>query len=139
MTLETVFTSEILSKIDEELEKRKAELGAWYNTSKLWLNYQGMVKVARSLIMADQTGSWQMHLWAVSECMSIFAEAGHFNYLKSEHFYLQEMIQLDVKHPDVYNKFERGFHVIRRSNRSWAGLSPDLVIETTLMRSLKTT
>ena len=32
-----------------------------------------------------------------------------------------------------------GFHVIRRSNQSWAGLSSDLVIETTLMRSLKTT
>ncbi|KAJ8364405.1 hypothetical protein SKAU_G00132360 [Synaphobranchus kaupii] len=49
------------------------------------------------------------------------------------------MSQLDVKHPEVYNKFEKGFHVIRRSNQFWVGLSPDLVIETTLMRSLKTT
>ena len=139
MTLDTVFTSEILSQINEELEKRKTELGARSKTSMLWLNYQSMVKVARSLIMADRTSSWQMHLHTVSDCMPIFAAAGHINYLKSAHFYLQEMSQLDVKHPEVYNKFEKGFHVIWRSNRSWAGLSPDLVIETTLMRSLKTT
>ena len=31
-----------------------------------------------------------------------------------------------------------GFHVVRRTEgRVWAGLSPDLVIEQTLMRSLK--
>ena len=39
---------------------------------------------------------------------------------------------------DVYRKFEAGFHVVRRSNRLWAGLSTDLVIAQVLMRSLKT-
>ena len=43
------------------------------------------------------------------------------------------------KHSDVYQKFLDGFHVIRRSNQCWAGLSSDLVIEQTLMRSLKST
>src|SRR6218665_100412 len=37
-----------------------------------------------------------------------------------------------------FKKFENGYHVIRRSNQFWAGLSSDLVIEQTLMRSLKT-
>ena len=32
-----------------------------------------------------------------------------------------------------------GFHVIRRTNQYWAGLGSDLVIEQTLMRSLKST
>jgi len=32
-----------------------------------------------------------------------------------------------------------GNSVVRRSDRFWAGLSPDLVIEQVLMRSLKTT
>ena len=80
-----------------------------------------------------------MHLRAVSDCIPIFAAAGHYNYLKSAYFYLQDMTQLDINHPDVFRKFENGFHVIRHSNQSWAGLSSDLVIETTLMRSLNTT
>jgi len=49
------------------------------------------------------------------------------------------MQNLPVEHPDVYEKFQEGYHVIRRSNREWAGLSSDLVIEQVLMRSLKTT
>ena len=52
--------------------------------------------------------------------------------------YLQEMSELENRHPDVYLKFANRRHVVRRSNKFWAGLSSDLVIEQTLMRSLKT-
>jgi hypothetical protein len=98
-----------------------------------------MLKVARSLINADRTGSWSMHLFAVLSCLPVFAAAGHYNYLKSAYFYIQQMSQLHINHPEVFQKFENGFHVIRHSSQFWAGLSPDLVIEQTLMQSLKTT
>ena len=91
------------------------------------------------LIKADRTGSWLMHLQAVSDCLPVFAAAGHFNYLRSAHYYLQEMSNLAEKYPDVHRRFVDGFHVVRRSNQFWAGLSSDLVIEQTLMRSLKST
>ena len=48
------------------------------------------------------------------------------------------MSSLETDHRDVYRKSEAGFHVVRRSNRLWAGLSTDLIIEQVLMRSLKT-
>ena len=80
-----------------------------------------------------------MHLRAVADCLPIFAAAGHYNYLKSTYFYVQEMSELETKHPDVFRKFINGFHVIRRINKFWATLSFDLVIEQTLMRSLKST
>ena len=41
-------------------------------------------------------------------------------------------------HPDTYQQFQEGLHVVRRSDRQWAGLSTDLVIEQVLMRSIKT-
>ena len=41
-------------------------------------------------------------------------------------------------HHDVHRTFEAGFHVVRRSNRSWAGLSTDFVMQQVLMGSLKT-
>ena len=96
-----------------------------------------MVEMARILIKADRTGSWLMHLQAVSNCLPVFAAAGHFSYLRSAHYYLQQMSDLEETHPDVHQKFLDGFHVVRRSNQCWAGLSSDLVIEQTLMRSLK--
>lgn len=48
------------------------------------------------------------------------------------------MSNLRDDHPAVYRDFVSGFHVVRRSDRFWAGLSTDLVIEQVLMRSLKT-
>ena len=88
------------------------------------------------MIKADRTRSWLMHLQVVSNCLTVFAAAGHFNYLRSAHYYLKKMSNLEEKHPDVYRTFLGGFHVVRRSNLCWAGLSSDRVIEQTLMRSV---
>ena len=98
-----------------------------------------MLGVVQELIEADCTGLWQMHLHAVSDCLPIFAATGHPNYLKSAYLYLQKMSALEIEHPDMFRKFMQGYHVIRRSDKFWAGLSCDLVIEQTLMRSLKST
>ena len=47
------------------------------------------------------------------------------------------MHALEDENPDVHQKFQSRFHVLRRSNQYWAGIGADLVIEQTLMRSLK--
>ncbi len=47
------------------------------------------------------------------------------------------MLRLPETHPDVHQKFEEGYHVARRRDKLWAGLSTDLVIEQALMRSVK--
>lgn len=65
------------------------------------------------------------------------AAAGHNNYVKSIHIYLQQMQQLEETHNNVYRLFMEGHHVLRRSDRFWAGLSTDLCIEQVLMKSLK--
>ena len=67
-----------------------------------------------------------------------FAAAGHNLYAKSAYLYLQNMQKLEGDHPVVFKQFQEGHHVVRRSDRYWAGLSTDLVIEQVLMRSLKT-
>ena len=47
------------------------------------------------------------------------------------------MVRLESEHPVVYQKLIDGFLVVR-SDRKWAGLSKDLVIEQVLMTSMKT-
>ena len=136
--LDSAVASDTLVSLREVVDNKKTELRGRSKTSQLWLNYQSMVRVSRSLIKADRTGFWQMHLRAVSDCLPIFAAAGHFSYLKSVHYYIQEMSQLPNRHRELSQRFEQGSHVIRRSNQLWAGLSSDLVIEQSLMRSLKT-
>ena len=48
------------------------------------------------------------------------------------------MHNLKAEHPKVQKRFEVGFPVIQRIDRLWLGLSPDLIIEQVLLRSLKT-
>ena len=136
ISLDTVINSVVLETVSNTLATKREELCKFSETSKLWLNYQRMLKVAQELIEADCTGSWEMHLHAASECLPIFAAAGHGNYLKSGYLYLQKMAELKSKHPAVHQKFMNGFHVVRRTDQYWAGLGSDLVIEKTLMRQI---
>jgi hypothetical protein len=70
--------------------------------------------------------------------IDLFAAAGHRNYAKSARLHLQQMLELETTYPWVYtNLSEHGYHTVRRSDRFWAGLWTDLVIEQFLMRALK--
>ena len=48
------------------------------------------------------------------------------------------MANLPNDNPVVHQHFVEGLHVARRSDRAWAGLSTDLMIEQVLMRSMRT-
>ncbi|KAK3747021.1 hypothetical protein QZH41_001488 [Actinostola sp. cb2023] len=97
-----------------------------------------MVDILHRFIKAERTGNWELHLQTVYEMLPYFAASGHNQYAKSAYIYLQFMRELEEKHPDVYRNFQEGLHVVRRSDRYWAGLSTDLAIEQVLMRSVKT-
>ncbi|WAR13717.1 hypothetical protein MAR_003822 [Mya arenaria] len=61
--------------------------------------------------------------------LPFMAASGHNLYTKSARIYVQQMCKLQVEHPYVYQRFEEGYHVVRRI---------DLIIEQVLMRSMKT-
>ncbi|CAG2240639.1 unnamed protein product [Mytilus edulis] len=108
-------------------------------TASLWFQYMDMVELLRQFITAERTGNWNLHLKSLQQMLPYLAASGHNLYAKSVHIYLQQMQNLPATHPALDNLFKTGHHVIRRTDRFWAGLSTDLVIEQALMRSLKTT
>ena len=78
-----------------------------------------------------------MHLESTSKMLILFAGTGHVNYAKSARLYLQIMFNLHADHPWLFEQFCNGFHSIRRTDRFWAGLWSDLVIEQFMIRSIK--
>jgi len=89
-------------------------------------------------IRAERSGDWNLHLIALSKMLNVFVATGHNHYAKSARLYLQMMSDLSSSHPWLYDQFvQHGFHTVRRSDRFWAGLWTDLVIEQTLMKALK--
>ena len=81
-------------------------------------------------------GIWALHIQTMYEMIPYLPASGHKLYTKCIHVYLQQMDKLHETHPE--RPSDQGLHVVRRSDRFWAGLSPDLVIEQVLMRSMKT-
>ena len=136
-TLDNVLSSEPVTRIDQRINHVKDGI-VDNRTAKLWIQFLQMVKILQLFIKAERTGNWVLHLDAVRKMLPTFAAAGHNLYAKSAYLYLQQMEELPNSHPEVFQKFSERFHVIRRSDRYWAGLSTDLVIEQVLMRSMKT-
>ena len=92
-----------------------------------------------NFLKSERTGDWESHLHTMQNMLPFLASSGHCLYTKSLHVYLQHMAYLPIQHPDVYAHFMKDLHVIRRSDRFWAGLSADLIIEQVLMKNMKTT
>ena len=65
--------------------------------------------------------------------LNLFAATAHINYAKSARLYLQKMQSLQFDHQSLYEQYcKSGYHYcIRRSDRLWAGLWPDLAMSNT--------
>ncbi|GFR73647.1 hypothetical protein ElyMa_003872400 [Elysia marginata] len=97
-------------------------------TLRLWLQYMKMLDILRKFITGERTGNWNLHLYSMKEMLPYLASSGHSLYAKSVYNYLQQMQTLQEQHPEVFSAFSAGHHVLHRSDRFWARLSPDLVI-----------
>ena len=70
--------------------------------------------------------------------INLFEASGHIHYAKSARIHLQNMLDLGTRFPRVYSCcINNGYPTVRRSDRFWAGLWSDLIIEQCLMRTLK--
>ena len=95
------------------------------------------VDVVKEFLCAERTSNWYLHLQAVQKMMNFVCSNRHVNYARSSRMYVQEMLSLAETNPWLSEQFQEGRHAVRRSGRYWAGLWSDLVIEQTLMQSLK--
>ena len=106
-------------------------------SAQLWLQYMDMIEILRNFIRSECIGDWTIHLKTLCDMLPYLAAAGHNSYNKSIYVYLQRLAKLPVQQPVVQRHFVEGRHVVRRSERYWAGLSSDLVTEQVLMRTIK--
>ena len=130
--------SKSFKKVKQGLSVLKDHLCKCSRTSKLWINYLRYTDISKRFIRAERTGNWSLHLQCISEMLNLFAATGHHFYAKCARLYLQQMSELEYNFPWVYEQFaNKGYHTIRRTDRYWAGLWSDLIIEQVMMRSLK--
>lgn len=107
-------------------------------TAKLWVQYFKMVCLIKKFIEAERSGNWRLHLDTIKQMLPIFVASGHYNYAKSLRIYIQDMENLEkMMPPEEYEKFTDGGFTIRRTEKFWSGTWTDMVIEQSLMRTMK--
>ena len=137
VTVEEACMSQELTGGIERLDVKKQSIQA-PSTAKLWLHLMKMMDILRMFLKGERMGILALRIQAMYDMMPYLAASGHILCAKCIHVYLQQMHKLDETHPEVSRHFDQGFHVVRRSDRLWVGLSHDLVIEQVIMRSMKT-
>ena len=134
----SLLDSEELNSISECVVHLFRKLKVSSRTAKLWLQYIRYIDIIKQFLTAERTGNWMLHLESITDMLNLFAATGHNNYAKCARLYVQMMKDLPTTHPWLFDMFmTQGVHSVRRSDRYWAGLSTDLLIEQTMMRSLK--
>ena len=74
----------------------------------------------------------------VTALLNLFAETCHIHYAKSAPPpYIQEMRKRPSTHPWLNQEFVEEYHTVRRTERQWARLWTDIVIEQVQIMSLK--
>ena len=126
-----------LVKLGNALECLKDTLRSTSRTAKLWLRFMDYIEIIKDFICCERLGMWDGHLNAVTALLNLFAATCHIQYAKSARLYVQEMYKLPSSRTWLHQKFVEGYYTVRRSERLWAGLWTDVVIEQVLMRSLK--
>ena len=78
---------------------------------------------------STESRKFDLHLHTVWGMLPYFAAFSHHLYTRLAHIYLQTMQNLEVTDKKVYEPFQNGYNVVRRSQRFWGGLSTDLLLE----------
>ena len=115
----------------------KQQLSAKSWTVKLRCTYLHYVNVKKRFILAEKTCQWQIHFESTADLLDLFASSGHTNYATSACLYFQHVNLLQESQSWFYQQFLDGNHAVTRNNQYWSGLWSDLVIEQTLMSSIK--
>ena len=108
-------------------------------TAQQWLLYMDMMDILLKILKAEKNGQWELHVQSMYNMLPYLAASDHNMYAQSVYIYWHNMAQFQQQYLHVYANILQGYHVVRRTDRFWAGLSHDLVIKQMLMRSVKST
>ena len=120
--------------LQDTLTIMRMELDRLANSSrtvKFWIQYYKQVEIMRLFVRAERSSDWKLHLYAVQQMVPYFHEAGHLNYAKYAHIYLQQMSKLhNLLSPLLYQAFAVDVcFTVKKSEKCWRGISSDMTIE----------
>ncbi|CAG9833247.1 unnamed protein product [Diabrotica balteata] len=110
------------SSIIAQSRNKLIELKAAGPTAQLWVQYFEMVLIALDFVRAERLGHFKEHLDAVRKMLPYFHSSGRFQYAKSAHLYLQDMIKLEeTMDEQTFENFKNGFFTVKQTEKFNSG------------------
>lgn len=104
---------------------------------KYWNNVAILISLMLDLVRADRTANWQLHLETVEKCIPIFHCLDRINYTRWCSLYLEDMLLLKNKAPEVYDQFCKGRFVVNRSLVPFTSVATDQALEQSINKFAK--
>ena len=117
---------EVIDEVQDDLSKSGCD--------QIFLVYIDMFDTFLRNLHSEILGLWTEYVKSLKLMLPYLAASGHRAYTRCMLMFLQEMEDLDEH---TVSEFNKGNFVLRRTSQSYAGISPDLAIEQSLMATLK--
>ena len=85
--------------------------------------------VLRDYTHAVRIGDFNLYISAHRRAMSLFFVFGKTNYSRDGSLYLQDLLQLDRKFPDINRHFKQGGFVMYHTSKTGSGCGIDMGLE----------
>ena len=124
-----------LKQIQESLQPVEQMMGMFnasrldFKTHQFWLKYLEMTENMLLYLHAEREGVWQKHLSVTALLAKIIVAADHTKYTKVIVTYLEEMRNLPDTAPEVYDEFNKGNFIVKRSENRFNGIWTDMALE----------
>ena len=106
-------------------------------TGELWVQFMDQIDHVRESLRAQRTSHFMKYQKSLENRHPYFPAGEHNNYTMSLQIFRQDMYALKDTNPEAFKIFNDGYFFVRRSERYWSAIPPDLVIEQVLMASMK--
>ena len=102
-------------------------------TSEIWRFWNVfldfIVPVVVDLTRSFRESNWELHLSTIRKAMSLFFAFSRTNYCRWTPLYFEDCMNLETKHPYLYESFYRGDFVVHHSLRRGSGVPMDQALE----------
>jgi len=110
------------------------------DTFAFWLEYCEMVNLLLDFLAAERNADWLLHLETFKAMLKYDHAFDHYKYFNWGTIYIIDMLRLPTEHPELYQMFLQGCHIVSRSNHEdkFNCVSTDMALEQSMNRDSKT-
>ena len=93
-----------------------------------WIGYVDMVHLYHEFSRSIRTGDLELYIYCLQRLAALFFTFNHHNYARWRVVYLDNLLKLPEKNPEIYQEFKNGCFSLKGTSKSFPRLPIDLTL-----------